>query len=76
MSCDEDDGAGLSDAQITEARKRGRRFDEAAPGSGLGLSIVTDIAGEYRGVLELARSDLGGLKADILLPCAQGALTA
>lgn len=68
----EDDGPGLTDAEIVEALKRGRRLDEKAPGSGLGLSIVADTAREYRGTLTLSRSDLGGLKAEILLPLALG----
>ncbi|MEX6505609.1 ATP-binding protein [Jiella sp. M17.18] len=72
----EDDGPGLGEAQMVEAQKRGRRLDEATPGSGLGLSIVSDIAADYRGSLELSRSELGGLKATVVLPCARGALTA
>ena len=64
----EDDGPGLSTEEIREALKRGRRLDEATPGSGLGLSIVRDIVAEYRGRLELGRSDLGGLSAKVLLP--------
>ena len=64
----EDDGRGLSVEEIREALKRGRRLDEATPGSGLGLSIVRDITAEYRGMLELRRSDLGGLAATVMLP--------
>ncbi|MBO0904931.1 histidine kinase [Jiella sp. MQZ13P-4] len=64
----EDDGPGLSTEEIREALKRGRRLDEATPGSGLGLSIVRDITAEYRGMLELRRSDLGGLAARVVLP--------
>ncbi|WAP67973.1 ATP-binding protein [Jiella pelagia] len=64
----EDDGPGLSTEEIREALKRGRRLDEATPGSGLGLSIVRDIVGEYRGTLELGASDLGGLSAKVVLP--------
>ena len=64
----EDDGEGLSEAEIAKARKRGQRLDEATPGSGLGLSIVSDIVAEYRGSLELGRSELGGLKAHVELP--------
>ncbi|MCQ0989595.1 ATP-binding protein [Jiella marina] len=64
----EDDGPGLTGAEIREALKRGKRLDEATPGSGLGLSIVRDVTGEYRGRLELSRSELGGLSAKVLLP--------
>ncbi|HEY9055552.1 MAG TPA: ATP-binding protein [Aurantimonas sp.] len=68
----EDDGPGLTEAQISEATKRGRRLDEATPGSGLGLSIVSDMVAEYRGSLEFSRSDLGGLRVTIVLPRALG----
>ena len=63
-----DDGPGLSQADIDIALERGKRLDEAVPGSGLGLSIVADMVREYRGRFELARSDLGGLKAMVVLP--------
>ncbi len=66
----DDDGPGMAKDQFKEARKRGRRLDETAPGSGLGLSIVDEIATEYGGCFELARSPLGGLRASITLPAA------
>ncbi|RZK91645.1 MAG: histidine kinase, partial [Methylobacterium sp.] len=68
----EDDGPGLTEAEMVEAVKRGRRLDEKKPGSGLGLSIVSDTAREYRGALLLQRSTLGGLKAEVVLPLALG----
>ncbi|WP_417667315.1 ATP-binding protein [Roseibium sp.] len=64
----EDDGPGLSEQECIEAVKRGRRLDETVPGTGLGLSIVADLAGLYGGRLELGRSDLGGLRARLVLP--------
>lgn len=64
----EDDGPGLSVARMAEATQRGRRFDEAKAGSGLGLSIVVDTAAQYRGDFRLDRSSLGGLKAELDLP--------
>ncbi|MCQ8781093.1 ATP-binding protein [Mangrovibrevibacter kandeliae] len=64
----EDDGPGLSDAEIAVATKRGQRLDEAQPGTGLGLSIVLDTVREYRGGLSLDRSPLGGLRAVVRLP--------
>ena len=50
--------------------RRGMRLDETKPGSGLGLSIVTDIASQYGGNLTLGASPLGGLRAEIVLPAA------
>lgn len=64
----EDDGPGISEGKIEEALKRGKRLDESKPGSGLGLSIVTEMASLYQGTFSLARSPLGGLKAELLLP--------
>lgn len=64
----EDDGPGLSQEQCAEAMKRGRRLDETVPGSGLGLSIVADLAALYGGDFTLARSELGGLEARLDLP--------
>lgn len=64
----EDDGPGLTEEQRKEAVKRGKRLDESVPGTGLGLSIVADLAGLYGGSFELSSSELGGLKARLLLP--------
>ncbi|WP_127524412.1 ATP-binding protein [Mesorhizobium sp. Z1-4] len=63
----EDDGPGIPDDKAREAVKRGRRLDESKPGTGLGLSIVADLVSEYGGALSLSRSDLGGLKVDLIL---------
>ena len=64
----DDDGLGLGEKQRFEALKRGRRLDESKPGSGLGLSIVDDIVQEYQGIITLSKSDLGGLRARVILP--------
>ena len=48
--------------------ERGERLDESVPGSGLGLSIVEDIAKLYGGTFELGNSALGGLGATLILP--------
>jgi signal transduction histidine kinase len=64
----EDDGPGLSDADIARAMARGSRLDEAAPGQGLGLSILKETVDLYAGELLFERSDLGGLKARLRLP--------
>lgn len=66
----EDDGPGLSAEQRAKIGKRGLRLDETKPGSGLGLSIVSDLATSYRGRLALDASEHGGLKAILELPAA------
>ena len=66
----EDDGPGLPEAVRAAVLQRGVRADEATPGSGLGLSIVSDLAGLYGGSLELESSPLGGLRARLRLPAA------
>ena len=66
----DDDGPGLSEAQIADATPRGRRLDETKPGSGLGLSIVTDLIGLYRGRCTFCRSPAGGLRVEVDLPAA------
>lgn len=63
-----DDGPGMTEAECDEMIKRGRRLDEQAPGNGLGLSIVVDMAGMYQGALTLQRASLGGLAARLTLP--------
>ncbi len=66
----DDDGPGLSPEQQEVALKRGARLDETAPGAGLGLNIVSELARAYGGALSFARSDLGGLRATLRLPSA------
>ncbi len=66
----DDDGPGLTDEQRAQGIKRGRRLDESKPGSGLGHSIVADLAQSYRGHFRLERAALGGLSARLDLPAA------
>jgi signal transduction histidine kinase len=66
----DDDGPGLPADKREEAVKRGRRLDESKPGSGLGLSIVTETATMYNGKLTLGDADLGGLRVTMTLPAA------
>ncbi len=68
----EDDGPGLPEEARAAVMKRGTRLDESKPGSGLGLSIVTEIAELYGGEVKLDKSPLGGLRADLYLPAAAG----
>ncbi|MGE0701631.1 MAG: sensor histidine kinase [Hyphomicrobiaceae bacterium] len=64
----DDDGPGLTEEQRAQGIKRGRRLDESKPGSGLGHSIVADLAQSYRGKFSLERAELGGLSARLELP--------
>jgi signal transduction histidine kinase len=64
----EDDGPGLPEEARKTVLKRGTRLDESKPGSGLGLSIVTEIAELYGGEVTLENSALNGLKAMVYLP--------
>jgi signal transduction histidine kinase len=67
----DDDGRGLSEEERAQVSRRGQRLDESKPGSGLGLSIVVDLAALYGGSLSLGRAPIGGLRAELLLPAAQ-----
>lgn len=67
----EDDGPGLTAEQRDEVVQRGARLDETAPGSGLGLSIVDELARAYGGSLTLGQARLGGLLVELELPRAE-----
>ena len=64
----DDDGPGLSPAERERVALRGQRLDESKPGSGLGLSIVIELASLYDGVLTLGTAPIGGLRAELALP--------
>jgi len=64
----DDDGPGLSPSQREQVARRGRRLDETKPGSGLGLSIVIELASLYGGELNLGPAPIGGLRAELVLP--------
>jgi len=66
----DDDGRGLSAAERAQVSRRGQRLDESKPGSGLGLSIVIDLAALYGGSLVLGSAPIGGLRAELVLPAA------
>jgi signal transduction histidine kinase len=64
----EDDGPGLPPDRREEVLRRGTRLDETAPGSGLGLSIIDELARAYGSILTLGDSPLGGLRLETDLP--------
>jgi signal transduction histidine kinase len=67
----DDDGPGLTVTQREQVQgRRGNRLDETKPGSGLGLSIVVDLAALYGGALTLGTAPIGGLRAELVLPAA------
>jgi len=64
----DDDGPGLTPGQRDQVARRGQRLDETKPGSGLGLSIVVELAALYGGALSLGTAPIGGLRAELVLP--------
>lgn len=67
----EDDGPGLTEDEAAKVLRRGVRLDEKTPGTGLGLDIVKELVDVYGGSLQLKRSVLGGLLAELRLPAAK-----
>ena len=67
----EDNGSGIPEEESVAVLRRGRRLDEKAPGSGLGLGIVRDLANLYQGSITLEQSSMGGLCAVLDLPAAK-----
>jgi signal transduction histidine kinase len=67
----EDDGPGLPEEAREAVLQRGARLDESAPGSGLGLSILLELARAYGGTLKLETASLGGLRVAVELPRAE-----
>jgi signal transduction histidine kinase len=65
----EDGGKGLPEGDYRDAVTALNRFDSRRSpetgGSGLGLSIIAAIVSEHGGILNLKKSDLGGLAVEI-----------
>ena len=61
----DDDGPGIPADQRQQALGWGERLDEAPPGSGIGLAIVSDLIDLHGGTLRLDESPLGGLRAEL-----------
>jgi signal transduction histidine kinase len=66
----DDEGPGLTPGEREQVARRGQRLDESKPGSGLGLSIVLELAALYGGSLALSNAPTGGLRAELVLPAA------
>jgi two-component system sensor histidine kinase PhoQ len=61
----EDDGPGIPEEARAPLLGRGMRLDESAPGQGIGLAVVTDIAASYGGTVTISDSTLGGAKISV-----------
>ncbi len=68
----DDNGDGIPEDQLEEVFRPFHRLDTARnldnAGTGLGLAIARDVARSHGGDITLAKSPLGGLRAQITLP--------
>lgn len=63
-----DDGPGIPEDAADLLLQRGMRLDESAPGHGIGLAVVKDIAASHGGELHIRRSRLGGAEIEVTIP--------
>jgi two-component system sensor histidine kinase PhoQ len=63
----EDDGPGIPAEAADALMQRGTRLDETAPGHGIGLAVVKDIAASYGGDVRISDSDLGGANITVTI---------
>ncbi len=63
-----DDGPGIPEDAADALLQRGTRLDESAPGHGIGLAVVRDIAKSYGGSVSIDVSDLGGAAITVEIP--------
>ncbi|WP_417578942.1 sensor histidine kinase [Nitrincola sp.] len=64
----EDEGVGIPDEAIQHVTERFYRVNRDEKGSGLGLSIVSQVAQSHAAQLQLRRSEQGGLLVSVLFP--------
>jgi two-component system sensor histidine kinase PhoQ len=64
----DDDGPGIPEEAADALLQRGTRLDESAPGHGIGLAIVRDIANSYDGEVSIDASPIGGASIMIVIP--------
>ena len=62
-----DDGPGIPEDAAGRLLQRGMRLDESAPGHGIGLAVVADIARSYGGGVRIGRSPAGGAEITVTL---------
>ncbi len=62
-----DDGAGVPAEFAEQLLERGTRLDESAPGHGIGLAVVREIAANYGGRIESGRAEPGGAEFRVWL---------
>jgi two-component system sensor histidine kinase PhoQ len=60
-----DDGPGIPDEVAEQLLQRGMRLDESAPGHGIGLAVVREIAANYGGDVAIETSEWGGAKISV-----------
>lgn len=70
-----DDGPGIPEDAAELLLQRGMRLDESAPGHGIGLAIVKEIAASHGGELSIARSPRGGAEISVSIPSKKSAAT-
>ena len=63
-----DDGPGIPEEAAELLLQRGMRLDESAPGHGIGLAVVKDIAASHDGELSIGRSSWGGAEISVTIP--------
>ena len=63
-----DDGPGIPEDAAGLLLQRGMRLDESAPGHGIGLAVVKDIAASHGGELAIDRSSFGGARISVSIP--------
>ena len=62
-----DDGPGIPVEVADQLLQRGMRLDESAPGHGIGLAVVRDIAANYGGEISIASSEWGGAMITVII---------
>jgi two-component system sensor histidine kinase MprB len=72
----DDQGPGIADADIPHVFDRFYRSDDSRsmPGSGLGLSIVRQVAERHSGTVEAGASPSGGARLTLRLPGSSAAV--